>query len=153
MWTRVKPVAVFLAGGLLLVVGSAVVAGAVAFNAGSVRVYVLEKKPGGDHVNLLIPAALVPLGMKFIPDRERERAAARLGPWLPAIEAASRELARVPDGPLVEVESARERVRIAKLGGSLVIDVESEQESVHVSFPLKLVARVARDFETPGLIP
>lgn len=153
MWARVKPVAIFLAGGLLLLVGSTLVAGAVAFSAGSVHVYVLEKQPGGDHVNLLIPAALVPLGMKFIPDRERERAVARLGPWLPAIEAASRELARVADGPLVEVESPRERVRVAKLGGSLVIDVESEQETVHVSFPLRLVARVAREFETPGLIP
>lgn len=135
------------ATGLLLLVGTAVVAGAVAFSAGSVHVYVLEKKPGGDHVNLLIPAALVPLGLRFMPAAERQRAARRLEPWLPALRAASRELARAPDSVLVDVESPRERVRIRKLGGSLLVHVDTEQETVRFSFPLKLIGRVADEFE------
>lgn len=153
MWERLKPVVRFAGGALVLLLGTVVVAGTVAFHAGSVRVYVLEKKPGGDHINLLIPAALIPLGMKFIPDRGRQRAATRLEPWLPAIKAASLELARCPDGLLVEVENARERVRVEKVFGSLVIDVDSEDVSVHVSFPLKLVARVATEFERTGFLP
>lgn len=147
MAARFKSVLVVLAGGVALLVGTLVAAGVLAAGTGLVRIYVLEKKPGGDHVNLMIPAALVPLGMKLLPAKERQRAAAQLEPWLPAIEAASRQLARVPDAVLVEVESRDERVSIRKLGGALVIDVDSPQESVHLSVPLKLFAAVASEFQ------
>jgi hypothetical protein len=149
MGPRVKPVIAYLTIGLLVLVGTTVAVGAVAFSAGTVRVKVVEKKPGGDRVNLLIPAALIPLCLKFMPDRERERAAQQLRPWLPAIQAASQELAPAGDGRLVEVESRHERVRVVKSGGSLVIEVDSEEETVHVSFPLKLLAWVAAEFERP----
>lgn len=147
MREQLKRAVAVVATAVLLLVGTAVVAGAVAFSAGAVHVYVLEKKPGGDHVNLLLPAALVPLGLRFMPAAERQRAARRLEPWLPALQAASRELARAPDFVLVEVERPRERVRIRKLGGSLLVDVDSEQETVRLSFPLKLITRVAGEFE------
>jgi hypothetical protein len=135
------------ATGLLLLVGAGVVAAAVAFSAGSVHIYVLEKKPGGDHVNLLVPASLVPLGVRFMPAAERQRVARRMEPWLPALRAAGRELARAPDCVLVEVESPRERVQIRKLGRSLLVHVDSEEETVRLSFPLKLVTRLADEFE------
>ena len=48
--------------------------------------------------------------------------------------------ARCPDGPLVEVDSNREHVRIHKQGRSLFIDVDSEEETVHVSFRLQAAA-------------
>ncbi len=143
----------YLLGGVLILVGSAVVAGAVAFNAGAIRIYVLEKKPGGDHVNLLVPAALVPLALKFIPDHKRQRALAQLDQWLPALQTASRELARVEDATFVEVQGPKERVRVSKLGGSLVVDVQSDRETVYVSFPLRLVDQVAEELHHPGLLP
>lgn len=147
MAARLKPVLMVVAGGLALLVGMLAAAGALAAGTGLVRIYVLEKKPGGDHVNLIIPAPLIPLGMKLLPAKERQRAAAQLEPWLPAIKAATQELARCPDVELVKVEGADERVSIRKLGGALVIDVDSPQESVHLSFPLKLVLAVAEEFE------
>lgn len=120
-------------------------ASTVAFGPGMVKVSVEERRPGGERVNLVVPAALLPLGLKCVPDEHLRTASAELRPWLPAIEAATRELARVPDGPLVEVESLGERVSIVKRGGRLVIDVESDEESVHVSVPLKILAAVARE--------
>ena len=38
-----------------------------------------------------------------------------------------------------------EKVAIAKRGESLVIDVDSEQDRVHVSFPVRLAAKAARE--------
>jgi hypothetical protein len=153
MVERRKPVIRFAATVALVLVGAGVVAGAVAFSAGSVRVYVLEKRAGGDRVNLLVPARLVPLGLKFLPHRERERVGARLRPWLLALKAASLELARSADCQLLAIDSAQERVRVSKRGGSLVIDVDSASENVHLSVPLTVLARVAAEFENPAFIP
>ncbi len=118
-----------------------------AYSSGVVRVYVLEKKPGGDRINLFVPAILVPVALKFMPAQDRRRTAAELEPYLPALMAATDELARCPDAVLVEVKGPREHVSIRKLGRSLVIDVDSSDEIVHVSFPLKMVTSVLAEFE------
>jgi hypothetical protein len=58
---------------------------------------------------------------------------------LPAILAGARELERLPDFVLVEVESPRERVKVQKRGDYLVIDVDSDDETVHLSVPIRTV--------------
>ncbi|MFQ5817930.1 MAG: hypothetical protein ACE5H2_08245 [Terriglobia bacterium] len=130
----------------LLALAGVTLAAAV-YSAGLVRVYVEEKHPGGDTVRLAIPAALVPLGLKFVPDEKLQRAAAELRSWLPAIQAAAQEFERCPDGPLVEVENAREKVRVAIHAGLLVIDVNSDRETVHVSFPVRLITYIAHELQ------
>lgn len=130
-----------LGGGL----GVIVLGGAVVYNAGAVRVSVQEKTPDGEHFRLVLPAAVVPVALRFIPEEKLRDASVKLRPWLPAIKIASEELARCPDGPLVLVDGPDEKVSIAKLGGSLVIDVDSSAESVHVSFPLKTLASAAEE--------
>ncbi|MGH9804290.1 MAG: hypothetical protein ACRD4D_03880 [Candidatus Acidiferrales bacterium] len=142
-----KPVLLAVAAALVALVGTVVAATALAFSAGTVHVNVVEKKPGGARVNLFLPAAAVPVGAKFLPERKRRELAAQLGPFLPAVKAASLELARTEDFSLVEVRERNERISIRVIGGSLFIDVDSDRESVRVSFPLKLVARLAADLE------
>jgi len=122
-----------LAGTLgMLTVGALVV-----YNEGAVRVNVQEKTPNGSHVHLILPAAVAPVAAWMIPRSKLHEARQNIRPWLPTIKAASHELQRCPDGPLVEVDSRREHVRIFKWHGSLFVDVDSEEETVHVSFPLE----------------
>jgi hypothetical protein len=77
---------------------------------------------------------------RLVPRDKLKDARRKIEPWLPTIKVASEELARCTDGPLVEVDSNREHVRIHKQGRSLFIDVDSEKEAVHVSFPLEAAA-------------
>ena len=135
------------ASALLGLFGVSVLAGAgVVYQYGAVTVYVEEKKPGGDRVRLWIPGVLAPVALKLVPDEEL-----RLPPearqWMPALRAASEELARVEDFTLVDVQDGREHVRIEKRGGALVIDVVSPDETVHVSLPLRVVVSVAQELE------
>jgi hypothetical protein len=121
---------------------------ALVYEQGAVRVEVQEKARDGEHIRLALPALAVPIAARLVP-REKLREASRdLQQWLPAIEAASEELLRCPDGPLVEVDSRREHVRIVKQGDSLVIDVDDPGETVHVSFPLRMLAYTASQLVT-----
>ena len=130
---------------LAVLLATVVAAAAVAFSAGTVRVHVVEKKPDGVRVNLLLPAVVVPVGLRLLPESERRKMAAELGPLLPALEAASRELALCGDFTLAEVRDHGDHVSVRVSGGSLFLDVDSDEATVHLSVPLKLVARLAAD--------
>jgi hypothetical protein len=131
---------------MVFLTGTLVLAGIVA-DAGFIGVRVQEKKPGGTNLRLYVPAVLVPLGLRLAPERELERAMSQAREFLPAMRIAAEELERIPDGLLVEVSSPREHVLIVKRGGSLVVDVDSDRETVHVTLPLKIVRNLARDLE------
>lgn len=128
-------------------VGTAALAGTVVYRYGAVKVTVDEKKPGGDHLRLWAPGAAVPVALKLVPDERLRRVPPEARRWLPVVAAGSEALARCPDGPLVQVESPRERVSIAKRGGALVIEVDTEDETVHVTLPLRVLTAVARELE------
>jgi hypothetical protein len=133
-----------VAGGAgAVVLGTLLVAGAFVYDMGAIKVSVQEKRPGGENIRLVVPAAVVPLVLPFVRGEKMQEAAEKVRPWLPAIEAATAELARCPDGPLVQVTSPQEKVSIVKRGDSLVIDVDEASERVHLAVPLKLVSVVA----------
>ncbi len=115
------------------------------FHEGAVRVSVDENKPGknAQHIHLLVPAAIVPVAMRLVPEHKLRAAAGNAAHWLPAIRVASRELRRLADCDLVEVRDARDHVTVVKRAGLLVVDVHSPDETVHVSFPLEMADRVA----------
>jgi hypothetical protein len=120
--------------------GVLVVGGVLVYNEGAVRVDVREKTGDRQHIHLIVPAVVLPLAVRLVPRAKLHDARHEIRPWLPTIKAASEELARCPDGPLVEVDSRREHVRIHKLGMSLFIAVDSDEETVLVSFPLEAAA-------------
>jgi hypothetical protein len=140
MISKMPPV---IAGMLFLTGATVVTGGVMTYQAGSIRVSVDEKKPGGDHVHIIVPAILVSPAMGMIPEKELRKHAKEIRPWLPAIRAACKELDRIPDAVLVEVINRTEHVTITKHGGAINIDVVDENENVHVAVPLRTVQSVA----------
>jgi hypothetical protein len=133
--------------------GVVVLTGAVVYNTGAIRVDVREKHRNGDHVRIWVPAIVLPIGVHVVPKEKLREASEKIRPWLPTIKAATEELSRCPDTMLVEVESKREHVRIAKLGDSLVIDVDDPGETVHVSLPIRMIGYTASQLASSGSGP
>jgi hypothetical protein len=132
---------------VLCIVGSLTAIVAVAYSMGTVTVSVHEKKPGGARVYVPVPAVVIPVVMRLAPAEDLADAAAQVRPWLPAIKVASEELTRCPDTTLVEAISPAEQVTITKAGDSMVVDVDSAEERVHVSVPLEAAYMVASQLE------
>lgn len=133
--------------------GTVVFAGAYAFHEGVMRVDVNEDRRDGAHVHVWIPAAVVPMAMHVIPSRKFGSATADIGPWLPTLRALTKELKRYPEAELIEVESAKEHVRIHTDNGKLLIDVTEPGEDVHVACPLAMIEDIASELEakSPGV--
>src|SRR5919201_4910792 len=108
---------IFLAKLGLGMMGTAVVAAAALSSEGFIHVKVREKQPGGTHINLIVPAALVPATLRFVPNYVLEDASRNLRPYLPIIDAAIPALEDCPDGVLMEVANKRDHVLVTKRGG------------------------------------
>lgn len=119
------------------VLGTALVGAAALSSEGFIYVNVQEKQPGGSHVNVLVPAALVPATLRFVPNHHLTDASQQLRPYLPVIDAAIPALNDSPDGVLVEVVDPGEHVLVSKRGGSIVVYVNDSDETVRVSVPLR----------------
>ena len=128
---------IFLAKLGVGVLGTVVVAGAALSSEGFIHVKVHEKQPGGDNINLIVPAAIVPVALHFVPRQNFARASSDLKEALPIIDAAIPVLQECPDGVLVEVLDPGEHVLVAKSGSSIVVDVNDHDDVVHVSMPLR----------------
>lgn len=128
---------IFLAKLGVGVLGTVVVAGAALSSEGFIHVRVHEKDPDGHNINLIVPAAAVPVTLRFVPRERLAEASENVRPYLPIIDAAIPALEDCPDGVFVEVTDDHEHVTISKSGGSLVVDVNDEDDVVHVSVPLR----------------
>ena len=126
---------------------TALIGGAVLFSDGTVVVNVKEKKPQGHHVFFIAPAALASWGIRFIPEDRLHEMPLEAKQALPAVIAGMRELDKIPDAVLVEVENNREHVKIEKRGDSLVVDVDSDKENVHVSVPIRAVRHTIENLQ------
>jgi hypothetical protein len=121
------------------IVGTAVVGGAMLCSEGMLHVKVHEKQADGTNISLVVPAALIPMTLRFVPDRHLAHASAQLRRYMPAIDAALPVLEDCPDGVLVEVIDPGEHVLVQKRGGSIVVDVNDAEDVVHVAVPLRAV--------------
>ncbi len=136
-WAQRRPIL----ASILLVLGVAVGSAAAAtYRAGLVRVSVEEKRPGGDNVKFIVPGILLTTGLKLVPEQHLREGLRDVRPWLPVAAAMARELERYPDASFIEVSSAQEQVRISTRSGVLLVDVNSPEETVHVSIPLATLA-------------
>lgn len=117
--------------------GTAMVAGAALSSEGFIAIKVHEKAANGTHLTLVVPAAIVPATLHFVPKDDLTEAGRDIRPYLPIIDAAIPALEDCPDGVLVEVKDPGEHVLIQKVGGSVVIDVNDHEDIVHVSVPLR----------------
>jgi hypothetical protein len=121
-------------------VGTAVAGLGLLCSEGMVEVRVVERQPEVHHVYVIAPAMLAPIAVHFAPQRDLSRAAAEIRPWMPTIRAALDQLRETDDMTLVEVKGPGEHVRVTKEGGSLVVDVEDQDDTVHVSTPIRAIS-------------
>lgn len=118
---------------------TSLIGGAVLFHEGTITVRVEEKRPNGDHVFVFAPAAVVPWAIALAPEKHVrfDHLPPEARQVLPALVEAADKLSDMPDFVLVEVTSPREQVKVEKRGGSLVVNVDSDRETVYVSVPLR----------------
>jgi hypothetical protein len=125
---------------VLGVAGTALAGVGVICSEGMIEVKVVERQPEVHHVYVLAPAMLVPIAAHFAPQREMSRAAAEMRPWMPTIRAALEQLRESEDITFVEVKEPGQHVRVAKSGGSIVVDVEDPDDTVHVVAPIRAIS-------------
>ncbi|MGB7750701.1 MAG: hypothetical protein WCF88_04045 [Candidatus Acidiferrales bacterium] len=121
------------------IAGTALAGVGLVCSEGMIEVNVVEKQPEAHHVYVLAPAMLVPIGTHFIPKHKLGQAAAEIQPWLPTIRAALEQLRAGEDITLVDMREPGQHVRVTKDGGSVVVDVTDEDETVHVSTPIRAI--------------
>jgi len=121
------------------IAGTALAGVGLICSEGMIEVNVVEKQPEAHHVYVLAPAMLMPIGMHFVPSRKLGRAAMELRPWMPTIRAALDQLRAGEDMTLVDVRETGQHVLVTKDGGSVVVDVTDEDETVHVSAPIRAI--------------
>ena len=138
-----------LAAKVALVCTGTVVAGATMLcSEGFLRVNVTERGPETHHINVMAPAMLVPIAVHlasyFAPSNKIEVTGERIEPWVPTIRAAIGELNNLDDMTLVEVNEPGDHVRIEKVGSSIVIEVDDQDATVHVSAPIRAISSAVR---------
>jgi hypothetical protein len=107
---------------------------------GLVHVKVIEKQPQGVHVNIIAPAMLAPIAVRLAPQRELAQAARQIQPYMPVIRAALDGLRDSEDVVLVDVTEPGEHVEVSKSGSSIVVDVDDENDTVHISTPVRAIS-------------
>jgi hypothetical protein len=138
----------FLAKTALGICGTMTLAGVWVFHEGVIRVDVDENHGQGSHVHVWVPATVVPLGLRVVPKQQLERAASQSRPMLPALRQLAKELKKYPNAELVDVQGDSEHVHIAVRDGRLFIDVVSDTDNIHVSFPVENISDVADRLES-----
>ncbi|MFY9805534.1 MAG: hypothetical protein WA211_19575 [Candidatus Acidiferrales bacterium] len=130
-----------LLGKVVLGIAGVAVAGVgLICSEGLIEVNVVERQPEAHHVYVLAPAALVPMAAHFIPSRKFGQASRELRPWMPTIRAALEQLRQTDDVTLVDVTEPGQHVVVAKNGGSVVVDVTDQDDTVHVSAPIRAIS-------------
>lgn len=120
--------------------GTALAGAGLLCSEGMIVVNVVEKAPERHHIFVPAPAILVPIGMHFAPKEKLAQASREIRPYLPTIRAAIEALRESEDMTFVEVKEPGQHVRVAKSGGSIVVDVDDEENTVHVSTPIRVMS-------------
>jgi len=132
------------------VVGTAVAGVGLLCSEGLVEVKVVERQPEAHHVYVIAPAMLAPIAVYFVPQRHSSHAAAEIRPWMATIRATLDQLRETDDMTLVEVKEPGEHVRVAKEGGSIVVDLEDHDDTIHVSTPIRAISSTMEQLAAAG---
>ena len=119
------------------IAGTLLAGAGILCSEGLISVNVETRQPEKRHVYVLAPAMLVPIAMQFVPKEHLAEQAREIRPWMPTIRAAVDALSETDDITFVEVKEQGLNVRVAKSGGSIVVDVYDADETVHVSTPIR----------------
>lgn len=116
-------------------------AGIVVFQSGILIVDV-DQKTEGHHIYVPVPMLLADFGLSFVPPSAFKNVQRELGPHKEIIQALSREMVNCPDATFVEVQTSRENVKISKEDDSLIVNVVTPDENVHIEVPISSTDRI-----------
>ena len=140
-----------LLGKIALGIAGVGLAGAgVLCSEGLVHVKVVEKQPQGFHLNVIAPAMLAPIALHFVPSRDLAPATSQIQPYMPTIRAALDGLRDTEDIVLVDVTEPGEHVHVSKSGGSIIVDVDDSDATVHVSTPIRAISSTVEQLAAAG---
>jgi len=143
-----------LLGRVGLGIAGTVLAGAgIVCSEGMITVNVETRQPEKHHIFVMAPALLVRVGMHFVPKENFAEAAREIQPWMPTIRAAMDALGESEDITFVEVKEPGQNVRVAKSGGSIVVDVQDNDETVHVSTPIRAMSSAIEQLAEASPVP
>jgi len=129
----------------LLLVIPLVVIGAGTYTTGSIDVRVVEKGPDGTSVGVHIPAMVIPFALRCVPvctiDEVRMEMDDEARQALRLASAVAARLASCPDGVFVDVQSREEVILIEKRSGQIVVFVDTPDETVRCSMPIRTLAK------------
>lgn len=141
-------------GAALIAVSSAVFAAVTVWRAGSIVVSVDSQDASEPRISLRIPAVVLPVAVALVPDGLIRDAEPQLRAAIPLALEACKILEARGDAVFVEVVNRHERVKIAKVGDELRVDVLTEDDEVHVAVPISsvrsVVARLDRALGGPA---
>jgi len=140
-----------LLGKIALGIAGVGLAGAgVLCSEGLVHVKVVEKQPQGFHLNVIAPAMLAPIALHFVPSRDLAPATSQIQPYMPTIRAALDGLRDTEDIVLVDVTEPGQHVHVSKSGGSIIVDVDDSDATVHVSTPIRAISSTVEQLAAAG---
>jgi len=120
----------------------------VVMKDGVIEVNVQENHPGGSHIHIYLPATVATWGVHLAPEaRVREHLCGKDREGLAIARVALREMEKLPDAELVQVESLKEHVRVAISDGNFLVDVNDKGDLVHIRFPVRAARKVVEDLE------
>lgn len=135
-----------LLGKLMLGMAGVGLAGAgVLCSEGLIQLKVAEKSAGGAHVHVIAPAMLAPIALRLAPRNNLAEATREIQPYMPIVRAALDGLRDTDDVVLVEVTEPGEHLQVSKSGGSIVVDVNDLNETVHVSTPIRAISSTVEE--------
>jgi hypothetical protein len=137
-----KIIAITLTGVMVLICMMAF----YAFQTG-IAVVNVHDKVHGKRIFVPVPVGLMNFGLNMIPGEMLSQVRNDLGPHRKIVQSLANELENLPDTDFVDVQSKNERVLVSKNGRNLIIDVQTPEESVYVSVPIRstssIVAKLA----------
>jgi hypothetical protein len=135
------------------IVGTALAGAGIICSEGMISVNVETRQPEKHHVFVVAPAMLVPIAMHFVPKDRLGEPAREIQPWMPTIRAALDALSESDDITFVGVKEPGQNVRVTKNGGSIVVDVNGENETVHVSTPIRAMESAVEELAAASPAP
>jgi hypothetical protein len=135
------------------IVGTALAGAGIICSEGMISVNVETRQPEKHHVFVVAPAMLVPVALHFVPKDRLGEHAREVQQWLPTIRAALDALSESNDITFVEVKEPEQNVRVAKSGGSIVVDVNDNDETVHVSTPIRAMSGAIEELAAASPAP
>lgn len=112
-----------------------------AFQTG-IAVINVNDKVHSKRVFVPVPVGLMNLGLNMIPGEMLSQVNQELGPRRKIVQSLANELENMPDTDFVEVQGKDQHVLISKNGRNLIIDVQTPEETVYVSVPIRATGNI-----------